>query len=806
MNNPILKKLLPHIIAIISFLLIAIIYFTPQLQGKVVPAGDIMVYKGMSQEISAYREKTGDHPLWTNSMFGGMPVYQIGSPQNSNISRYIERVFSLGFSRPIGYFVYGMITFYILLLVLRVNPWVAIIAAIAFAFTTNNMVLFHAGHMTKVRTICASPLVIAGVILAYRSRYWQGGILFTLGMALSLFANHIQMTYYLGICLFIYVIIKLVEAVRKSELKSFFFATGFLVLGLFLAVGTSASKMWTTYEYSKDTMRGEPILKSANADPSNSSAVSGLAWDYAMGWSNGFLDLFSSYIPNVVGGSSREHLSANSAFAKGMKKKGANTRGGIDAPLYWGSLGSTSGPIYFGASIVFLFIIGMFTVKRHMNIWLGISVLLLLLLSMGKNFEFLSRLFFDYAPMYNKFRTPNSILSIAAILFPLLGALSFNEILKREDKKSLLKPLFISTGILAAISLFFILVGPSMFDAEHSSDANYIQYGYDVDGLRSDRLSAMRSSSMRSLGIVLVVAAAIYFYLMGKLKQLYMIIIIGAITMIDLFPIAKNYVNNKSFVSARNYERNFEPRPVDTQILADKDIHYRVLDNSINTFNQSSSSYFHKTIGGNHAAKLQRFEDIKLRHILTGNTKVLNMLNTKYVIVPGDNNRATAQRNPAALGNAWFVNNLRIVEDANAEINALSSFDPLGEAVVHKEFESYLSSKKFNKEGDIKLLTYAPDKLEYESNTTSDQFAVFSEVWYGPNKGWKASIDGEPVDHIRVNYILRGMNIPAGNHKITFVFDPDTFRIGEIISLVSSIILMLLLLFFGWKTYKDYNA
>jgi len=285
-----------------------------------------------------------------------------------------------------------------------------------------------------------------------------------------------------------------------------------------------------------------------------------------------------------------------------------------------------------------------------------------------------------------------------------------------------------------------------------------------------------------------------------------MIIIIGAITMIDLFPIAKNYVNNKSFVSARNYERNFEPRPVDTQILADKDIHYRVLDNSINTFNQSSSSYFHKTIGGNHAAKLQRFEDIKLRHILTGNTKILNMLNTKYVIVPGDNNRATAQRNPAALGNAWFVNKINIVEDANAEINSLSTFDPLGEAVVHKEFESYLSSKKFNKEGDIKLLTYAPDKLEYESNTTSDQFAVFSEVWYGPNKGWKASIDGESVDHIRVNYILRGMNIPAGNHKITFVFDPDTFRIGEIISLVSSIILMLLLLFFGWKTYKDYNA
>jgi hypothetical protein len=806
MNNPILKKLLPHIIAIAAFLLVAIIYFTPQLQGKVVPASDIMVYKGMSQEINSYREKTGDHPLWTNSMFGGMPVYQISSPQDSNITKYIEKIMSLGFSRPIGYFVYGMIAFYILLLVLRINPWVAIIAAIAFAFTTNNMVLFHAGHMTKVRTICASPLVIAGVILAYRSKYWQGGILFTIGMALSLFANHIQMTYYLGLCLFIYVIIKFIQAIKTTELKSFFLATGFLVLGLFLAVGTSASKMWTTYEYSKDTMRGDPILSTVNADPSSSSAVSGLAWDYAMSWSNGFLDLFSSYIPDVVGGSTREHLGANSAFAKAMKKKGANTRKGIDAPLYWGSLGSTSGPIYYGASIVLLFIMGMFTVKRGINIWLGLSALLLLLLSMGKNFEFLSRLFFDYAPMYNKFRTPNSILSVAAILFPLLGALSLNEILKRDDKKSLLKPLFISTGILAAISLFFVLVGPSMFDGEHGSDANYIQYGYDIEALRSDRLSIMRSSSLRSLGIILIIAAAIYFYLKDKLKQNYLLLVVAAVTFFDLMPINKRYVNNDSFVSARNYERNFQPRPVDTQILADKDIHYRVLDNTINTFNESSSSYFHKTIGGNHAAKLQRFEDIKVRHILQGNTNVLNMFNTKYYIVPGANNQATAQRNPAALGNAWFVNKIRMVEDANAEINALSAFDPLGEAIVHKEFENYIKANSYNKEGSIKLLTYAPDKLEYESNTTADQFAVFSEVWYGPDKGWKVTIDGIPVEHIRVNYILRGMNVPAGKHKITFVFDPDTFKVGETISLVSSILLLLLLLFSGWKTYKNYKG
>jgi len=795
------KKNLPHIIALLSFILIACVYFSPQLSGKVLQQGDLVTHKGMVKELWDYKDKTGKDALWTNSMFGGMPAYQIAAPQKYNISKYIEKTLNLWMPRPIGYFIYAMIGFYILLLTLRVNPWLSIIGAIAFAFTTNNLVLFEAGHASKLRAIFAAPLIIAGVIQTYRNNYWSGGLIFTLGMMLSLYGNHPQMTYYLAMSLAIYALAKAVELYRNGEIKRFGIASLILVAGTVLAVGTSAGKLLSTYEYSKDTMRGKPILEQVNVNSTSSSETDGLAWSYAMSWSNGWKDLISSVIPLAVGGGGRERLSNNSETAKLLKRRGVNTRKGVKSPAYWGSLPSTSGPIYFGAVICFLFFLGFFANRKSISIWIGLSVLLFFLLSLGKNFEGFNRLFFDYFPLYNKFRTPNSILTVSSILIPLFAILGMRNILIAEDRSRFLKPLFITAGGLGLFCLLMAFLGPGMFDFSNANDPRYAQMGFDIEALKQDRVSLLRNSALRSFAFILIAATALYLYLKDKLKKEYLFVVLAALVVFDLIPIGKRYLGSEEFVPSRTYKNNFVARDVDKQILQDKDPHYRVMDYSIDVFNSSSSSYFHKTIGGNHAAKLQRIQDVIERHIANNNQSVFNMLNTKYYIAPqGD--KIIAQRNPAALGNAWFVNTLTQVNSANEEIDALGKIDPAGEAVIHKEFASYASQGSFQKNGTIKLTSYAPDKIVYQSNSSSDQFAVFSEIWYGPNKGWQAWIDGKKVEHARVNYILRGLSVPAGNHEIIFEFNPSLFKTGELISLISCLIFLLLSGFYLFRRYK----
>ncbi len=805
------KKNLPHIIAILSFVLISCVYFSPQLSGKKMQQGDLLIHKGMVKELWDYKDKTGKDALWTNSMFGGMPAYQIAAPQKYNVSKYIEKSLNLWMPRPIGYFIYAMIGFYILLLTLRVNPWLSIIGAIAFAFTTNNLVLFEAGHASKLRALFAAPLIIAGVIHTYRSNFWSGGLIFTVGMMLSLYGNHPQMTYYLAISLSIYAIAKGVEFARKGNIKTFGLASMVLIAGSILAVGTSAGKLLSTYEYSNDTMRGKPILAQVNANSSSSSETDGLAWSYAMGWSNGWKDLVSSVIPLAVGGGSGERLSSNSETAKVLKQRGIDTRKGIQAPLYWGALPSTSGPIYFGVVICFLFFLGFFANKKAISIWIGVSVALFFLLSLGKNFEGFNRLVFDYFPLYNKFRTPNSILTISSILIPLFAILGIKHIMSSENRSRFLKPVYITAGGLGIFCLLMAFVGPGMFDFSNPSDARYAERGYDIEALTKDRMSLLRSSALRSFVFILLTAAALVGFLKDKLKLEYLLVVLAILVLSDLIPTGKRYLDNTDFVPARTYKTNFEKRDVDKQILQDNDPHYRVMDYSIDAFNSSSSSYFHKTIGGNHAAKLQRIADVIERHIANNNQTVFNMLNTKYFIAP-QGGKVIAQRNPAALGNAWFVNTVTQVNTANEEIDALGKIDPAGEAVIHAEFSKYLSDSSASKQGggksnfdtngSIKLTTYAPDKITYQSNSSSDQFAVFSEVWYGPKKGWQAWIDGNKVDHVRVNYLLRGMAIPAGSHEIIFEFNPSIFKTGELISLISCLIFILLAGYYLFRRYK----
>ena len=794
-----LTALLPHLIALIIFLLTSVIYFFPQLQGKVAQQGDYIQYQGAAKEIVDFREETGKATLWTNSMFGGMPTYQISSPVTNNIGRFLDDFLMLGFKKEIGYFISGMIGFYILLLLLGVNHWLAVIGAIAFAFGTNNIILYDTGHVTKVKTVFASAPIIAGTILAYRGKYLLGGLVFTVFMVLNLLANHPQMTYYLGMCMIIYVLIRLYQDWKGDNLKGFFKASGYLLFGLLIAIGTSASKLMTTYEYSHDTMRGKPILQTDNPNSFSSSETDGLAWEYAMSWSNGAIDLISSFIPGFTGGSSSEDVSGSSAVATQLSRRGVNVRSGLEAPLYWGGLPSTSGPIYFGAIVFFLFILGAFVVKGNVKWWLLGSVLLLMLLSMGKNFEVFNRLFFDFFPLYNKFRTPNSILSIAAILIPILSFWGLNTILENKDSAQNLKYLTYTAFGMGGLCLLLAVLGPVLFDISNPNDAQYGQMGFGVDALLEDRKSLLRSDSFRSFALIGLAALGIWLYMKSKINKAFLFGILAVLIVFDLWGVNKRYMNNESYVNARTADQQFTPRPVDNQILADTDPHYRVMDLSINTFNSSAASYFHKAIGGYHAAKLQRFQDLVDRHISNNNQKVLNMLNTKYYIVPGDQGRPTVQLNSAALGNAWFVNNIQIVEDHNAEIDALNTFDPAGDAIIHREFASQVEGFNPTKNGAITLTDYAPNKITYRSNTNSEQLAVFSEIWYGPDKGWRAYVDDAEVPIMRANYALRAIRVPAGQHDVRLEFDPSTFKIGETISLICSLLILLGLGFWFYK-------
>lgn len=802
------KSILPHLIAFLVFLVLCSAYFWPQVEGKVVQQGDVIQYMGMSQEVREFQKETGEQSLWTNAMFGGMPTYQINTVSAGNNLKLVDRIARLDIAPPIGRFLIAMVGFYILMVLMGASTWLSIVGAIAFGFTTNNMLLYEAGHETKLKAISYFPLLVAGVLLAFRKKYIWGGLLFAMGLGLNLWANHIQMTYYLALTMLFWGLAQLIVDIRKGEVLSFAKAAGVLIIGAGLALGSAASNLWITYEYSKDTMRGEPILKSAPADAATGEQAqkaksgNGLDWDYAMQWSNGGIDVFAGYIAGVAGGGSSQMVDNSSEVYQTLRQKGYRVPANFAAPLYWGALPFTSGPIYFGAVVVFLFLLGAIVVKDPVKWWLVAGVVLTVILSMGKNMEGFNRFFFDHVPLYNKFRTPNSILSVTAFLMPLLGILGVSHILNgKVDKKEALRALYIAAGIAGAVALFFWFMGPSFYSFANEKDASYVET-FPAEALIADRKALMSSDAMKVFLLVALSAAALWAYLTQRIKQQVIVVgVLGALTLVDLWSVGRRYLNEDSFVGKNNYEANFAPRPVDEQILQDPDLSYRVMDLSEGTFQSSKTSYFHQSIGGYHAAKLQRYQDMIDRHFSKGNQKTLDMLNTRYFIVGGsDGSDPAVQRNPNALGNAWFVGGVLSVNSPEEEIEALNGFNPADTAVVNKEFDTYLQGLQLQKGGSIKLTAYAPNKLTYESETTAEQLAVFSEIWYGPNKGWQAYVDGKPVEHIRANYILRAMRVPAGKHTIEFKFDPKSFKTGKAVSMAAS--LAILLIFLGWAAVQ----
>ncbi len=805
--HPIVKKILPHLIALIAFAATAAIYFYPQLEGKVIRQGDLIQYRGMAAEANKFSRETKEAILWTNSMFGGMPTYQINGISAGNKLTTLSRYMRMKFAPPAGTFIIGMLSFYILMLSLGASPWLSIVGGIAFAFSTNNLVLYEAGHVTKIGVIFYLPFVAAGMILVYRKKYLWGSLLLSLGAGAALLANHPQMFYYFVLTTVVFIVAQLIHDIREKKLMDFIKSNAILVLCSVIALSSAANNLFVTLEYSQDTMRGKPILEPlSNNNPStaSSSETDGLAWDYAMQWSNNTLDVFAAFIPGIVGGGSNETVDRRSVLNQDPNWRQVVQMQGNSAPLYWGALPFTSGPIYFGAGIVFLFILGLFLIDGPEKWWLGGGTILTLFLSMGKNFAWLSELFFYYVPLYNKFRTPNSILSVTALLISLLAFLTLSEIIKGKIKaKEVNKGLYLAGGISAAICLFFAFIGPSAFDFSAAGDVRYQQAGLNLQPLIEARKDLMRGDALRSLAIVLLLGGIIWAYVNKKLNYTLSLAGIAVIVIFDLWTVGTRYLGADKFVSPQTGNAvTTQPNAADQQIMQDPDIHYRVFDQTESPFQSARASNFHKSVGGYHAAKLQRYQDLIDYQISKGNQGVMNMLNTKYYIVNG-NNGPEARLNPDALGNAWFVKNINLVNSNRDEINTLSNINPAEDVVVHKEFADYVATLAPQPNGSITLQEYNPNRLKYTSTTNSEQLAVFSEIWYGPNKGWQAYLDGEPVDHIRVNYVLRAMKVPAGTHEIEFVFDPQSYRIGTTLTTIFSN--LILFGFFGYAGYSGFN-
>ncbi len=788
-----LKKISPHLIVLLLFVAISLVYFSPLLEGKMLEMQDIKQWKGMSKEVTDFRQETGEEALWTNSMFSGMPAYQISVNSNANLIQYVVNLITLGLPRPASLLFLYLLGFYILLLSLKLDYWLSAVGAIAFAFSSYFFVIIEAGHMTKALAIGYMPMVVAAVLYTFRGNILLGGVLTALTVALQIYANHLQITYYLLLMLLIIGLVQFVKEFKANNLIDFFKRVGVLIIAALLASGTDFTNLATTMEYGKYSTRGKSEL-TANLD----NKTTGLDKDYATDWSYGIAETFTLLIPNFYGGASQGSLTTDSETYQAIKRSPNAKQLIKQLPLYWGDQPFTSGPTYAGAIVIFLFVLGLFFVKSEMRVWLVVATIMSIMLAWGKNFMGLTELFLDYFPGYNKFRAVSMILIIAEFTIPLLGFLALNKFLNYEkletEKERFLRLTFYIVG---GLLLVFILMPSLFFDFVGLQDANLEKNGWPVDALQSDRAELLVADAWRSFIFVLLTFGTLWLFLKKHLASKYVVLIIGVLILADMWPINKRYLNDDNFARKKKVEVPYRASQADQQILKDKDLNFRVFNQSVSTFNDASTSYFHKSIGGYHGAKLKRYQELIEYHISKGNMAVLNMLNTKYFITT----KGQVQQNFAAIGNAWFVNEINIVANADSEIAALNSFNPSSTAIVDERFRGQILDSLDNRGADISLIEYKPNYLKYSSNSKKDGIVIFSEIYY--DKGWNAYIDGKPHPHFRANYVLRGMQIPSGSHIIEFRFEPLTFKYGEMISLTSSALLLLLLVFVSFKELKS---
>ena len=794
-NNKImgkLKKLRPHLIVLLLFMSISFLYFSPLLEGKMLDMHDIKQWQGMSKEVVDFHEKTGENALWTNSMFSGMPAYQIATWSDANLIQYVVKVITLGMPRPASLLFLYLLGFYILLLSLKVDYRLAAVGAIAFAFSSYFFIIIQAGHMTKAHAIAYVPMVVAAVLYTYRGKMLLGGVLTALTVALEIYANHLQITYYLALMLLIIGLVQFVKDLKAKNLVDFAKRTGVLLVAALLASGTAFTNLAATMEYGKDSTRGKSEL-TTNLD----NKTTGLDKDYATQWSYGIAETFTLLIPNFHGGASQGELTTESETYQAIKSTPNAKQLIKQLPLYWGDQPGVSGPTYAGAIVIFLFVLGLFFVKSEMRIWLVMATIMSIMLAWGKNFMGLTELFLDYFPGYNKFRAVSMILVIAEFTVPLLGFVALNKFLssdKLENEKE--KSLKLAFYFVGGITLLFALIPSLFFDFVGGQDASLEKNGWPIDALQSDRAGLLSADAWRSFIFIALTFGTLWLFLKNQLQSKYVIFIVGVLVLADMWTVNKRYLNNDNFASKRKVEKPYQASQADQQILNDKDPNFRVFNQTVSTFNDASTSYFHKSIGGYHGAKLKRYQELIENHIAKGNMAVLNMLNTKYFI----SQQGQVQQNPGAMGNAWFVNNVNIVANADAEIAALNGFNPDSTAIVDIRFSDQIIENLDNSNATITLEEYKPNYLKYTSSSTKDGIAIFSEIYY--DKGWNAYIDGELKPHFRADYVLRGMQIPEGNHLVEFKFEPSTYKTGETVALASSVTLLLLLAFVSFKELR----
>lgn len=790
-----LKKLLPYLVAAAIFIILAVAYCHPVLSGKVLQQGDINQWKGMAQEVQEYLENTGNVSHWTGSMFSGMPTYQISNyPPQSGFLGFIFKVFyflyklvHLFFESTLGIIIGYFVGFYILIRSFDTNKWLSIVGSIAITFSSYFFIIIVAGHETKALTLGLMAPVIAGFHLIFKKKYLWGICLTMLYTALGLY-KHPQMSYYIFLMIGVLALAEIWQHIKDKRFKDLVIAISLFTISVLIGAGTGYGNYKSNAEYMTETMRGghsEIVREEGSATPSNDS---GLSFDYATQWSYGVGETFTLMIPNFKGGASASNIGTDSHFAKVLKSKGVDPQAvkylSSAAPTYWGEQPFTAGPVYVGAIVCLLFVLGLCIVKGPYKWGLLIATIFSILLSWGHNFEWFSRLFFNYFPFYNKFRAVSSILVVAQIAMPLLGFLALREIFEgRVGSRELKRSLLIALGVTGGLSLFFALFGGSIFNFTSSADA-YISAQFPawfMEALIDQRAAMFRSDCFRSFVFIALASLLIFLFAKKKIKPALFTLILGVLILGDMWPVNRRYFNEDHFVSKKENDSYFQKFAYEEDILKDSDPHFRVLNLTTNTFNESRTSYYLKSIGGYHAAKLRRYQDLIDEHISQMNMNALNMLNTKYIIFEQDG-EAVPMLNEECLGNAWFVDEIILVETPNQESDMLRDIDPATVAVADVKFADFITTPTTPSDpsAGIELNTYAPDVLTYTSNCLYDKTAVFSEVYYP--YGWKAYIDGVPVEHFRVNYLLRALNLPAGNHEIRFEFRPDSVIKGNMIS------------------------
>lgn len=801
-----------HIAIIGLFIAISFVYFPAAWQGKELYQHDVLQAQAGQKEMMDIQKRDGDLPLWTNSMFSGMPAYQIYADLPSNVGTYIMRGFKSLFPHPIDVLVLYLVGAYLLFQVLRVRPWLAAVGAIAFAFSSYNFIYIEAGHSSKTYAMAFLAPILAGILLTYRGKYLWGAVIIAFSLALEIRVNHVQVPYYMFIGLLLLAAIEFYHAFKNKALPQFGKATAVQLLTLVLAVAVNASLLWPTYEYSQESTRGASNLVSTN-----DGTDSGLDKEYAYQWSQGVGETLTFLIPHAYGGGTAPVLDEKSYVAQLFRNQGATPEQALAAanslPTYWGEKPFTSGPWYFGAGVVFLFILGIIVVKGRLKWWLVSATALFVLLSFGRHFPLVSDLFFRYFPMYNKFRAVESTLMIASLLVPILAVLGVDYLLKNGsaiknfDKKLLYT--FVGVGgltliiaLLPELFLKFRTSGHQQMVDQLAQQVGDRQFASEISSaLIKDRVSLARSDAFRSFIIVALTFGVLWLLIKQKIQALSGVIVLGLVTLVDLWSVDKRYLNDSRFVEPTQLTRQFNaPREVDQLIQMDKDPHFRVLDLTTNPFQDARTSYYHKSIGGYHAAKLMRYQELIERQFTSAiNEDVLDMLNTRYLITPNNQGGEGMRRRQSASGNAWFVERVTFVPDNEAEMNALNSFDPLKEAFVHEDFRTVLNESRLKAPGNssITLTKYRPDHLVYEYSSPNDALAVFSEIWY--DKGWKAYVNGQELPIIRANYVLRALQLPGGNHEVEFKFEPVSYHRGETISLIASIILVLGA---GWAIWR----